>query len=103
MDGVDRPGEVQHGIDHMDAASGHSPGRYFLTVLPPVLAAEPIGTRPAEISLDVEKLAEGTVREHAADLLQRRLEAPVVADGKRHLVVGAGLNRRGGVRERQAE
>ena len=87
------PGEIEHRVDHVHAAAGHAAGRAFLAALAPVVAAEAVGAGSAEIAFDVQQLAEAAVVEHAADFLQRRLKAPVVADGERHLAVGAGAHR----------
>src|SRR5262245_24554931 len=87
----------------MHAAPGHAAAGPFAAILPPVVAAETVDARPAEIALDVQELAEPAVREHARDLLQRRLEAPIVTDRERHLVPGAGFDRRGRILERETE
>ena len=79
------------------------PAGRFVAILPPVVAAEAVGAGAAEIAFDMQQLAEPAVGEHAGDLLQRGLEAPVVADGERHLVLGAGLHRSRRLRGRQAQ
>ena len=79
------------------------PGRRLVAVLPPVIAAEAVGAGPAEIAFDMQQLAEPAVGEHAGDLLQRRLKAPIVADGERNLVLGTGLHRGRRLRGRQSQ
>src|SRR5436309_7602334 len=54
-DRVDVAGEVEHRVDDMDAASGHSPGRALLGLLAPVLLREAIHAPAVEVALDVQE------------------------------------------------
>src|SRR4051812_16286330 len=84
-------------------APGHAAGGHLVAVLAPVLAAKAVRARPAEIAFDMEQLSEPAVLEHALDFAQRRLEAPVVADGERHIALGAFGGRALAFGARQAE
>ena len=85
----DLPGEIEHRIDHVHAAPGHAAGGAFLALLAPVLAGS--GRRSARRScLRCAAACPGGRRRASRDLLQRGLEAPVVADAERDAVLGAG-------------
>src|SRR5262249_30048286 len=75
----------------------------LIAVVAPVLATEAVDAGPAEIALEVQQLAEAPLCEHRLDLAQRRLEAPVVADGERQLALHTGSDGALGLLERQAE
>src|SRR5690242_9326325 len=101
--GSDLTGEIKHRIDHMHAAPRHAAGRHFLAVLAPMLAREAIRARAAEVALDVQQLAERSSMEELPHLVQRGLEAPVVAHRQCHPVLGTGAHRFLGFARLEAE
>ena len=102
-DGVDGTGEIEHRVHDVYAATGHTAGGRLVGVVAPVFAREAVDARAAEIAFEVQELPQPPVGQHRLHLAQRRLEAPVVADGERHLASGARRDRSPGLLERQAE
>jgi hypothetical protein len=71
----------------MHAASGESAGGAFIAQPPPVTGGVAVHARAAEVAFEMQQLAQAAILQHALDLVQRRLEAPVVTDRERHLVL----------------
>src|ERR1035437_10075809 len=73
------------------------------STLAPVIAAETIHARSAEIAFNMQQLPQASVLQHFLDFLQRRLKTPVEADRERQLALGTGAPRRLGAFPGQCE
>src|SRR6267143_5398377 len=98
-----RPEQADRQVEQMDSGRGHRSGRRFLGREAPVVGGQREELVLHEVGLDLQQRPQLARLRHAHQLLDRRLEALLVADGERDLVSIASFHRAQNIGARQRE